>query len=424
MGDLYLVLYALLLAFTLVFYLKRKKSFDAGAILIALYTAYAVLSVRLYNDKSSIDNYDFQDFTIRLFPLIYLFICQVISFYPILAFKPREYSRIQPPAFNLKPFAWFIIICYLLQIGYIAESLPKGLYMVLFADDGTVDLYSEVMDNQASGGIGIANIFSIFANMLYPFTVLLFFYYLSLEKRSKTILIGLGLAILIGMLEYVAKGQRGGMVKRMLLLIGTYFLFKDYLSYKINRKIKIYGLLVVSLFALFFMAMSISRFGDRDGGVLSSFNRYGGEAVINFDRYAMDDNGIRYGDRVVPLFKKILQFDNVPNNYFERRAKYPHLYINDEVFVTYVGDFCIDFGPFAAFLIIAFFSLWIRKLTLSSNAEYPFHKLILLQFTLSIFVQGGALFPYADTGNLVIIMTILLYLFFYFLYSGKLARNR
>ena len=93
MGDLYLVLYALLLVFTLVFYLKRKKSFDAGAVLIALYTAYAVLSVRLYNDKSSIDNYDFQDFTIRLFPLIYLFICQVISFYPILAFKPREYSR-------------------------------------------------------------------------------------------------------------------------------------------------------------------------------------------------------------------------------------------------------------------------------------------------------------------------------------------
>ena len=424
MGSLYLILFALLLVLALVFHIGRKRTFDAGAVLISLYALYAIFAVLLYNDYNSIDNADFQYFEIKLFPLIYLFVCLIISFYPILAFKSKKYKRIQPPAFNLKPFAWFVILCYLLQIGYIVGNLSKGLFIVLFTDDGTAELYSEVMNNQAEGGVGIANVFSIFANMLYPFTILLFFYYLSLPKRNKYILWGLAFAIMVGILEYVSKGQRGGMVKRLFILIGSFFLLKDYLGNEIKKKIKIWGTAAISLFAVFFIVMSISRFGEREGGVLSSFNRYGGEAVINFDRYALDDNGIRYGDRVVPIFKKILQFDNVPNNYFERRQKYSHLYINDEVFVTYIGDFCIDFGPYMTFIIIFLFSIWIRLLTIYSGSEYPFHKLILLHFTMSICVQGGALFPYADTGNLVIIMTILLYVFFYICYNNRLMNSR
>ncbi len=379
---------------------------------------YAIFSIFLYNDYNSSGNVDFQGFKITLFPLLYLFICLIISFYPVLSFKSKNYNGIQPPAFNVDVFAWFVIFCYLLQIGYIVRNLTTGLYTVLFVDDGTLELYGELRDNQSEGGKGIANIFSIFANMLFPFTVMLFFYYLSMSKKKKVILIGLGLTILVGLLEYIARGQRGGMVKRLFLFIGTYFLFKNFLEDQIKKKVKFWGILLVSVLAVFFMVMSMTRFGEREGGVMSSINRYAGQAIINFDHYAMDNNGLRYGDRVVPVFKKLLQFENVPDNYFERRAKYPRLYINDEVFVTYIGDYCFDFGPILTFFLIILFSIWIRKLTWSSQKEYPFHKLIILHFTMAICVQGGALFPYADTGNLVIIMTVLLYLFFYFCNSS------
>lgn len=419
MGNLCLFIFLLLLVVALIVYHRRKKNFDAGAVLISLYAVYALLAIFLFNDYSTVDNEDFQNFKVKLFPLVYLFVGLIIAFYPILSFKSKSYARIQAPAFKLDAFAWFVIVCYVLQAGYIVKNLSRGLFMVLFMDDGTLELYSEMIENQSEGGMGIANVFSIFANMLYPFTILMFYYYLSLPKRKKIILAGLGLAILIGILDYVAKGQRGGMVKRILIFIGTFFLFKDYIADHIKKKIKFWGTLAFSGLVAIFMIMSLSRFGEREGGVLSSFNRYGGEAVINFDKYAMDDNGIRYGDRVVPLFKKILQFDNVPNNFYERRLKYPNLYVNDEVFITFIGDFCIDFGPVFTFFILIFFSIWIRRLTLSNQREYPFHKLILLHFTLCICIQGGSLFPYADTGNLVIIMTILLYLFFSFCYSSK-----
>lgn len=419
MGNLYLFVFLFFCVIALITYIKRKKSFDAGAVLISLYAVYALLALFLFNDYSSVDNEDFQKFEVKLFPLIYLFTGLIIAFYPILSFESKSYTRIQAPAFKLDAFAWFVIFCYLLQIGYIVQNLSKGLFMVLFMDDGTLELYGKMIDDQSEGGAGVANVFSIFANMLYPFTILMFHYYLSLPKRKKIILVGLGLAILIGILEYVAKGQRGGMVKRILMFIGTFFLFKDYIADHVKKKIKFWGILVFSGLVAIFMIMSLSRFGEREGGILSSFNRYGGEAVINFDRYAMDDNGIRYGDRVVPLFKKILQFDNVPNNFYERRLKYSNLYINDEVFVTFIGDLCIDFGPILTFIILIFFSVWIRRLTKSYQREYPFHKLILLHFTMCVCIQGGSLFPYADTGNLVIIMTILLYLFFYFSYNSR-----
>jgi len=419
MNFAFLLSYILLFVFFLWFYYKKKKNIDAGAVLIILYLVYAVLGLLLFFDKSSIENADFQDFDIQIFPLIYLFVCLIISFTPILSYNSKNYFRVKPPNFNLNYFAWFFILCYLLQIGSIASNLSRGLYMILFMDEGAAELYSEMIDKTSSGGIGIENVFSIFGNMLYGFGILLFYYYLSLPKKNKLIICGLGIAIIVGILEYASAGQRGGMIKRCLLVFGTFFFFKDYIGERTKKTFRLIGTIVASFFVVVFLAMSLSRFGDREGGIGSSFNRYGGEALMNFDRYAFDNNGIRYGDRVFPLFKRILQFDNVPRNFMERRAKYPRLHINDEVFITYIGDFCLDFGPIIAFIIILLFSIWVRSSTRCINKEYPFHKLIILHFAFSISIQGGSLFPYADTGNLVIITYFLLYWFFAIIYSSS-----
>ena len=419
MDFVFLLIYILLFFFFLLYYLKWKKNFDAGAVVVSLYLVYAVFGMLLFYDKNSMENIDFQYFSIKIFPLLYLFVCLIISFSPILLFKSKSYKGIEPPAFNLDLFACFFILCFVLQIGKIFSHLSSGLYLVLFVDDGTTELYGQMSDNASEGGKGISNILSIFANMLYGFGVLMFYYYLTLNKKKKWIIWGLGIGILIGIFEYAASGQRGGMIKRSLVLISTYFLFKDYLNVKTNKIIKMVGLSIVSFMAVVFMAMSISRFGEREGGVVSSINRYAGQAVLNFDRYAFDNNGIRYGDRVFPVFKKILQFSNVPDNYIERRAKYPYLHINDEVFVTFVGDFCFDFGPIIAFLIILLFTIWVRSKTKSNRTFYPFHKLILLQFCMNIIIQGGSLFPYADTGNLIMITYFLLYVFFLLAYSNR-----
>ena len=147
---------------------------------------------------------------------------------------------------------------------------------------------------------------------------------------------------------------------------------------------------------------------------------YTGQNILNFNTYAFDNNGIRYGDRTIPLFKKLFLFEDVPDNFIERRQKYPNLKINDEKFVTYIGDFVLDFGPLIAFLIISLFSIFVNTMTKIRGLSYPFYKLILLHFLLSIIAQGIFLYRYADiSGNLVAIFYFFMFMFLWFYNSLK-----
>ena len=125
---------------------------------------------------------------------------------------------------------------------------------------------------------------------------------------------------------------------------------------------------------------------------------------------SLDDNGIRYGDRTIPLFKRIVGFDNVPRNFFERRAKYPNLYLNDESFSTYVGDFAIDYGPALGLIIIIIISLTVYNKSKIRGDTIYLHQLLILHILLYMCTIGGLkLFPFADAAGLQVIVYAIIY---------------
>ena len=139
---------------------------------------------------------------------------------------------------------------------------------------------------------------------------------------------------------------------------------------------------------------------------------------LQFNKYAFDNNGLRYGDRTAPVFKKMLGFSNVPNNFTERRKKYPYLKTDDYSFIGFVGDFCLDYGPLVSFILFVFFSLLFCRKTFSRSREIELHKLLLVQFAACVCMCGGMkLFSFADLGNLKIIAVLLAYL--YIKYSAQ-----
>jgi hypothetical protein len=172
------------------------------------------------------------------------------------------------------------------------------------------------------------------------------------------------------------------------------------------------GFLVISLTPI--VLLTNSRFGDSLDGAGASVYFYVGQQNLFFNNYAFDNGGIRYGDRTFPLFKRMVGIENVPNNFWERRVKYPNLKINDEFFINFVGDFVLDFGPIIASIIflIVFFS--IGKLVEVKGSNILFHQLILIHFTLTLCVQGGIkLYPFSDVGgNLQLIFYVLMYFLF------------
>ena len=155
------------------------------------------------------------------------------------------------------------------------------------------------------------------------------------------------------------------------------------------------------------LALTIGRFQNWGKGPLASVYGYIGQQNLYFNKYGLDNGGIRYGDRTFPLFKQLLGFENVPKSFWERREKYHNLKINDEKFISFVGDFTLDFGPYIAPIIFVLLTLFVLRRTKIRNGEVAFHQLILLHLVMCICVQGGLkLYSFADTGNLQILSLI------------------
>ena len=106
----------------------------------------------------------------------------------------------------------------------------------------------------------------------------------------------------------------------------------------------------------------------------------------------------------------MLGYENIPNNFWERREKYPDLMINDEVFIGFVGDFTLDFGPIIAPIIFIIFTLFVFVKTRIRNETILFHQLILLHFVMCICMLGGMkLYPFSDVGGNLQLIVCLLY---------------
>ena len=157
-------------------------------------------------------------------------------------------------------------------------------------------------------------------------------------------------------------------------------------------------------------AITVSRFGDRAGGTVTSFlNWYIGQGSLYFNNYGLNPGGTRNGERTANLFLRIIKSD-VPKNYVERRQKYPNLEIDDYYFTTFVGDFTIDYGPIIAVIIFLAIYGWMYYKTKTRTDSITLHQLLLLYITMCVSMQGGMyLFNYSDTANLKIITYIFLY---------------
>lgn len=421
-SNINIVLYVTAWILTIVVYQKKKKHFDAGSVVLFSYLIYSIVSLLLYNSSF----YIFKP--IKLFPFIYLYLMLMIAFLPILKYDNYKINEIQKPTtIFLNIVSILLIIASLAQIPTIISDFIISIIRLLTISSGGQELYNEAMSNSYSLGDGnISNFASIISNAYGNFGILLFFYYLTLKKFSKLILIGLFLSILVSLLTNISLGQRGPVLEILLSLIITYFTLRKFFQPKINKIIKTIGISLVIVTTIPLIALTISRFGENEGGSISSVYYYVGQENLYFNNYGLDNGGIRYGDRTFPLFKRMLGFDNVPHNFWERRLKYPNLKINDEVFYTFVGDFTFDYGPIVAPFIFIFISLFVIKKTRVKNKKILFHQLILVHLTISVCMLGGMkLYSFSDVGgNLQLILYFIAFIFFRLDYDLILLRKR
>ena len=368
-----------------------------------MYISGAIFSLTTYQNQTGASSF--------FFPLIYLFSALLIIFTPFMKFNSTKTPLVLPNRFLINLLSWIFVVSSFLGIFLSPTSVVEELQGVLFNELYGLELYNNMLDSVEGSGQNIQNLPMIIMNAMYTFAALLLFVNLTYEKRNKLLIGLICFCLFYGAIKYISIGERGGLVNRSLIVLVSYVCMKDYLSEKINKRVRKVGLIVGVILAIPFMALTASRFSDTDEGTKNSLYNYAGQGTIYFCQYGLDDNGIRYGDRTVSLFKRTIGIPNTPRNFIERRSKYPHLKINDEVFSTIVGDFAIDFGPFIAFLIFISISLILTQIVDKSRDRINFHYFILLHLCMCAIVQGVSLFQYSDAGNLTIVFYLLL--FFY-----------
>lgn len=398
--------YLLLWVITFVWYHFKHHSIDAGSGIIFMYIVYGIISIDSLNDPIFSLSYE----NLTLFPYIYLYGMMLIAMLPIINNHFHTTSKIENPNTRvLQITAIIIIVCALLQIPNIANNFSSGIVKLFTDADAGKDAYMEQVLSAEDSGSGISNIPSIIFNSLSDIAIFLALYFMTLRTK-KALIILLWISVIIGLLQPIISGQRTGVITGLLTLIGAYLLFKKYLRKKINKIFQRIGLISIILIMLPVGAITISRFGDRAGGTVTSFlNWYVGQGSLYFNNYGLDANGIRYGERTLNLFLRVVK-PGTSTNYVERREKFHNMDIDDHLFTTFVGDFTLDFGPIIAFFIFICLYTWIFIKTKTESENIKLHQLLLLYITMCISMQGGMyLFNYADTANLKLITYGLLY---------------
>ena len=401
--------YLLLWILTFIGYHILRFKTDGGSAIMLTYIIYAIFSLFSINDFLFGDMY----LPLTVLPFIYLYLMLMIALSPAIYVHFHPTNKIEDPNSRIPHLvSIIIIIASFLLLPDILSNFADG-FVKLFTDvDAGKDAYSEQIEEvQDGGGSGISNLTAIIYNSLMDFPAFMTFYFLTKEKKNVWLISGLFFAVLVGLLLPIMRGQRGGVVMCTLTLFLAYMMYRNYLSAKVNKFVKLVGIILVITVSLPIAAITISRFGsDNVGpGVGGYINWYVGQGNLYFNNYAFDNGGIRYGDRTINLFKRIISPDT-PQNYDERRWKYRNLNIDDNLFTTFVGDFVIDFGPILATVIFIVFSYFVLVNIRTRGDTIKLHQLVLLYFSMCICMQGGmTLFSFSDTSNLRIITIGLFY---------------
>lgn len=410
MSSFYIIIYIILWTVTLFLYWRKNKTFNVGTFIISTYLLYAILSFFLY--ENFYKDYGFGE--LELFPFLYLYLMLLICLLPVM--KYDEKLKISQPSLSLlSSFTYIYLIASAVVIPVVFTKIYQGLFLILTTDTGGDDLYYfSHLDSAVEERSFLYSKISIIYNIFSDVIVLVFFYFLTLPKVPKKILVGLFISIFISMLQSIANGGRTGITLKLLVIIASFFLFRNFLSKRIKIGVYLIGSILVSFVAILLITIGESRFSSEDDNEANyQLLNYAGQAPLQFNKYGLDAGGIRYGDRTCSVFKKMITFQDVPMTYDECRQKYKKMKLDDSNFSTFVGDFALDFGPIGAAIFLSFFSFLVVRLSSPKDGTIMFHQLILIFLVMSICVQGGMyLFPYSYKGNYILIGYIIAYFLF------------
>ena len=390
------MLYIPFLYFTcLLIYVIKKYGISIGACMIGSYVLSSFFSIILYTSNYNYFLVDFGRIEITFIPTVIYSLLLSFSIYPFIRMDSHSEISLQPIK-NKKIFSLLTGIFFIAFILLIFLFGEQFIFNLMFGNLG--ELRTEALSSGQSLTdklSGISRIIStpviIIGHVAY-FAIPLFFYNLCFNPGKKIINSILLLSSLSPVFLGVLNVDRSKTFYWVLLFIMCFFLFKKYIVEKSQRIfLRRIGFVVLGVLLLYFISVSISRFGERDSGAEGGFIIYAGQSFLNFvnlwDNYNNPDFTFA---RVFPFFNYFFGSNIQVSEWNDMAYLKSGMHIN--IFFTYLGMFLVDLGKLsvfvAVFVVNRIASCLVRR---QNNRRIIFLSDILILFAVAIIVQCGVI---------------------------------
>ena len=409
---------------TLVFYLKKKKSYDLGFICLFTFTLSSLGSVWYYSFENVSSFYPH----IRFEALMYIYILFMLCILPLLSLKSDNIQNVNITGYQK--------IIHFLSIIFSILSIPVFINLILnfglrsFSGNELNSMYESNEDNASLIFSPWSKVFFSAIRRFYDLIILLFFYHIAKGHKKKYIY-GLGISILSFFLYDFQSGSRGGLVMHLITAIGYILTFNKILNKKIKKQIKIISICICSIIVVGLSAISISRFSSNDTRtsdiiIEQWIAQYLGESMIRFSDTLYPIDKQLNGDKNFSYLKSLIGYETISNNEKANLHYQAKIGTKTSVFYTFIGSFYLDFNKLGTilFCIILFTFLSIVCRNIKRRKYIGFIESIIIVKIFKMYASGFTSNVYAVTSmqkdEFIFWLFILLLYFVHHLY----VRNR
>lgn len=293
----------------------------------------------------------------------------------------------------------FLIIFGIISLSYYLPKVFSLRTMLNNMSDVRLAYYNGEVDYVPSSILEILSNWVSYIQFISPF---LCFYYLLQNEKKRALL--LFFVSLVPAVENLIIGEREACVIVLGNFVFSYIFYKDVIPKSYMEKIRIFGIILVSPFILFIVAMTFARFANADGGVLSSLIVYIGDQPYN---YSYQFSSINIADQCLHgklcfpyFFAQKEQLTGPLNDYINSP-----MYLN--VFAGLPGSFLLDFGYYSIFVLVLFSMcfFFLTRYKRKQTQKLGFNHLFIFLIYYQIVFMG--LFYFRYSSKYFVIMCLL-----------------
>lgn len=392
---------------------KKKKSFlCSSSILLGIYVVSAIFAL----PTLSIGEYKEPYLSSYWWPAIVFLFYLLLLLIPARGFKDNAVTQLVLPSRQaLNVMATVIIVLSFYSLIYYSSTVSTIFTMDL--GDARTDLYLGEEYVEA----GLMNTIASVSASLYVFALLLFFIFLTIpsSKFVRTLLLISSLSEPLHILAYVG---RDGVVFWLFSFVFLYTIFRNYMEPASKSFLKKIFIVAGVILIIPFMLITISRFGDsgNNQGAFDSIINYWGQGYIQGTLYMGIENKppISHGSSF-PLFYELTGISKPVSMGMTQIGEWRSWF-----FGTIVTSLMRNFGHVGFWIIVMVTLALFFGIMKIKSGRLQFHQLIFYILYFQIMSQGVFYFKqYTRGGNLFILLTLLLVIFFRATYkSGSAIR--